>query len=65
MKTMVYSPDGDTDFFDIVTRVLQRYILAPYVFRALLTSAVNKPTASLQKDKTSLPNDSPVLKLKA
>ena len=28
-KTMVHSPDGDTDYFDIVTWVLQGDILAP------------------------------------
>ena len=32
MKAMVHSPDSDTDFFDIVTRVLQGEILAPYLF---------------------------------
>ena len=29
---MVRSPDGDKDFFDIVSTVLQRYTLAPYLF---------------------------------
>ena len=28
----VRSPDGDTDFFDIVAGVLQGYLLAPYLF---------------------------------
>ena len=32
MKVMVYLPDGDTEFFDIVVRVLQRGILALYMF---------------------------------
>ena len=32
MKTMLCSPNGDTDFFDIVTGVLQRDTLAPYFF---------------------------------
>ena len=32
MKAMVHSPDGNTDFFDIVTGVLQRDTLAPYLF---------------------------------
>ena len=31
-KVMVCSPDGNTDFFDIVPGVLQEYILAPYLF---------------------------------
>ena len=28
----VYSPDGDTDYFDIVAGVLQGDTLAPYLF---------------------------------
>ena len=32
MKSMVHSPDSNTDIFDIVTRVLQGDILAPYMF---------------------------------
>ena len=31
-KIKVYSPDGDTDYFDIVAGVLQRGTLAPYLF---------------------------------
>ena len=31
-KIKVPSPDGDTDFFDIVAGVLQGDILAPYLF---------------------------------
>ena len=31
-KEMVCLPDGNTEFFDIVTRVLQRDTLAPYIF---------------------------------
>ena len=31
-KAMVYSPDGDTVFFDIVAGLLQRDTLAPYLF---------------------------------
>ena len=31
-KVKVRSPDGDTDFFDIVVGVLQRNTLAPYLF---------------------------------
>ena len=31
-KVKVFSPDGDTDYFDIVAGVLQRDILAPYLF---------------------------------
>ena len=32
MKAVVCSPDGNTKFFNIVTEVLQRDILAPYIF---------------------------------
>ena len=31
-KVKVHSPDGDTDYFDIVAGVLQGDILAPYLF---------------------------------
>ena len=31
-KVKVRSPDGDTDYFDIVAGVLRRDILDPYVF---------------------------------
>ena len=31
-KVKVHSPDGDTDYFDIVTGVLQGDTLAPYLF---------------------------------
>ena len=32
VKVKVHSPDGDTDFFDIVAGVLQGDTLAPYLF---------------------------------
>ena len=31
-KVKVHSPDGDTDYFDIVAGVLQEDTLAPYLF---------------------------------
>ena len=31
-KVKVRSPDGDTEYFDIVAGVLQRDTLAPYLF---------------------------------
>ena len=31
-KVKIHSPDGDTDYFDIVAGVLQGDILAPYLF---------------------------------
>ena len=33
MKAMVHSPDGNTDFFDIVTGVLQGDTWAFYLFK--------------------------------
>ena len=33
MKVKVCSPDGETDFFDIVARVLQGDMLALYLFK--------------------------------
>ena len=35
-KTMVHSPDGDIDFFDIVAGILQGDTLAPYFFSVCL-----------------------------
>ena len=32
MKAMVHSPNGDSDFFEIVTGVLEGDILAPFLF---------------------------------
>ena len=32
IKAIVFLPDGDTDYFDIVVGVLQGYILTPYLF---------------------------------
>ena len=32
LKAMVYSPEGDTDFFNLVVRILQGDTLAPYLF---------------------------------
>ena len=36
MKARVYSPDGDSDFFDIVAGVLQGDTLASYLFNICL-----------------------------
>ena len=40
IKAIVRSPDGDTDFFDIVAGILQGDTLAPYLTR-LRTTNVN------------------------
>ena len=39
-KVKVCSPDGDTDYFDIVAGVLQGYSLAPYLFIICLDYAL-------------------------
>ena len=39
-KAMVRSPDGDRDFFDIATGVLQGDTLAPYIFIICLDYAL-------------------------
>ena len=36
-KVKVHSPDGDTDYFDIVAQVLQGDTLAPYLFSSVYT----------------------------
>ena len=49
MKVKVHSPDGDTDYFDIVAVVLQRDTLAPYLFIICL-DYVLRMTTDLMKD---------------
>ena len=39
-RSMVRSPDGDTDFFDIVAGVLQGDTLAPFLFILCLDYAL-------------------------
>ena len=39
-KVKVRSPDGDTDYFDIVAGVLQGFSLAPYLFIICLDYAL-------------------------
>ena len=45
-KVKVHSPDGDTDYFDIVAGVLQGDTLAPYLFIIcldyVLTTCIDK-----------------------
>ena len=36
MKAMVHSPDGNTEFFDIVAGVLPGDMLTPYLFTICL-----------------------------
>ena len=49
-KAMVRTPDGDTDFFDIVAGVLQGDTLAPYIFIICL-DYVLRTSLDLIKDK--------------
>ena len=49
MKMKVCSPDGDTDFLDIVTGVLQGDTLAPYLFIIYL-DCVLRMTINLMKE---------------
>ena len=35
-KVKIHSPDGDTEYFDIVARVLQENTLVPYLFTICL-----------------------------
>ena len=41
-KAMIRSPDGDTNFFDIVARVLQGDRLVPYLFMICLDYVLQK-----------------------
>ena len=58
-KSMVRSPDGDTEFFDIISGVLQGDTLAPYLFVICLDYGLRKAVDSnkelgftLQKSKS-------------
>ena len=52
-KVKVRSPDGDTDYFDIVAGVLQGYTLAPYLITicldSMLRTSIDKMTATTQE----------------
>ena len=50
MKVKVRTPDGDTDYFDIVAGVLQGDTLAPYLFIICLDYV---PRTSIDKMKVS------------
>ena len=49
MKVKVCSPDGDTDYFNIVTGVLQGNILGPYLF-IICQDCVLRTSIDLMKD---------------
>ena len=44
MKAKVKSPDGNTEYFDIIAGVLQGDTLAPYLFVIVLDYAMRQAT---------------------
>ena len=46
-KVKICSPDGDTDYFDIVTCVLQGDTLAPYLFIICLDYVLKTSTRTV------------------
>ena len=49
-KVKVRSPDGDTEYFDIVTGVLQGDTLAPYLFTICLDYALRKSIDKIREN---------------
>ena len=49
-KAKVRSPDGDTEYFDIVTEVLQRDTLAPYLFIICLDYELRTSIDKIRED---------------
>ena len=49
-KVKVHSPDGDTDYFDIVAGVLQGDTLAPYVFIICLDYVLRTPIDKIKEN---------------
>ena len=49
LKAKVVSPDGDTEFFDILAGVVQGDTLAPYLFVIVLDYAMRKATAGREE----------------
>ena len=49
-KVKVRSPDGDTDYFDIVAGVLQRDILSPYIFIICLEYVLRKSIDKIKEN---------------
>ena len=52
IKVKVRSPDGDTDYFDIVAGVLQKDTLVPYLFIIYLDYVI-KTSIDLMKETVS------------
>ena len=53
-KVKVCSPDGDTDYFDIVAGVLQEYTLAPYLFIICLDYVLRTSIDKMKDDSFKL-----------
>ena len=49
-KVKVCSPDGDTDYFDIVAGVLQGCTLAPYLFIICLDYVLRKSIDKIKEN---------------
>ena len=49
-KVKVRSPDGDTDYFDIVAEVLQGHTLAPYLFIICLDNVLRTSTDKIKEN---------------
>ena len=49
-KVKVHSPDGDTDYFNIVAGVLQGYTLAPYLFIIYLDYVLRKSIDKIKEN---------------
>ena len=50
IKAKVASPDGETDFFDIIAGVMQGDTLAPYLFVIVLDHAMRKATEGKEEE---------------
>ena len=54
LKVQVHSLDGDTDYFDIVTGVLQGDTLAPYLFIICLDYMLRTPIDKIKENSFKL-----------
>ncbi len=50
LKAKVVSPDGDTEFFEILAGVMQGDTLAPYLFVIVLDYAMRKATEGREEE---------------
>ena len=56
-KVKVHSPDGDTDYFDIVPGVLQRDTLAPYLFIIYLDYVLRASIDKIKENSFKITNE--------